>query len=59
MRLNNTAGENSRTRKLSAKDVCEIRNQKGKLTAEQLGKRYKIHPYTINKIWNGRLWKSV
>jgi hypothetical protein len=24
-----------------------------------LGKRYKIHPYTINKIWNGRLWKSV
>jgi hypothetical protein len=59
MRLNNTAGENSRTRKLSAKDVCEIRKQKGKKTVDQLGQRYGIHPYTIYKIWNGRLWKSV
>jgi hypothetical protein len=24
-----------------------------------LGQRYGIHPYTIYKIWNGRLWKSV
>jgi len=59
MRLNNTAGDNSRTRKLCSAQVREIRGFQGKKTAAELAKRFKVHEVTINKIWNRVIWKSL
>ena len=56
-----TSIENSRNKKsvkLSAKIVKEIRSRyaSGKYTLKKLGKEYDVHPATIGKVVNHRIW---
>lgn len=60
MRLENTAGDRNRNRKVSSADVREIRRaaQAG-ATWKKLAERYGVHQNTISKIVRRINWKSV
>lgn len=60
MIFNDTAGDNSRNRKVSSKDVREIRRAfaAGKCP-QKLADKYGVHRATILNIAKRRSWKSV
>jgi Mor family transcriptional regulator len=60
MRLENTAGDRNRNRKVSSEDVREIRRAVQAGTHPQtLAKRYNVHTETIRKIVRRENWRSV
>ena len=60
MRLNDTAGDKNRNRKVSSKDVQEIRRAFAAGECPQkLADKYGIHRATIHNIAKRRSWKSV
>jgi len=60
MIFDNTAGDNSRNRKVSSKDVREIRRAfaAGKCPSK-LAKKFGLHRATVMNIAKRRSWKSV
>lgn len=54
-------GENSTSSKLTNKQVTDIRNSyvKGKITYEQLGKKYGVSKSQIERIVNKKRWKQL
>jgi hypothetical protein len=54
-------GEHHLSAKLTANDVVEIRNRyhKGGCYSNDLAREYNVNPSTIEKIVNGKTWKSL
>jgi hypothetical protein len=44
---------------LSESDVMKVREMKGKVRVDILAKQYNLHPTTIRKIQNKRIWKHI
>ena len=55
----NRKGELNPTSKLKETDVIEIRSLKGKLTENQLAKKYNVASCTIHKVIHRQTWKHV
>lgn len=49
----------SRLAMLTAAEVREIVPQKGKVSSYVLAKEYRVSASSIQRIWNGRTWRSI